>query len=241
VVGCAVDKVVAQRPLKRSLLALSDYVEADWLWTQDRDAQVVLRSLSKAEQIKIRTLQQRLARKKRRTWASLVEKIDRDQVVFREMLADDHLRKSVNDRGNEGRAKTIDGHHLSIGQAKRIWSEYRRPTARLLGHPLPLGGFTPRGRGRPRADRGIAAEIKARAAKFRLASKVERAFARDDESVVYRRGPISGSTPTARSARRSETPVCRNPDEVLAWLALALRNLKRMRAGHSPLPWRPKN
>lgn len=41
--------------------------------------------------------------------------------------------------------------------------------------------------------------------------------------------------------RRSTTAhvICQTWDEVFAWLALALRNLKRYRSGHPPLPWTP--
>jgi hypothetical protein len=45
------------------------------------------------------------------------------------------------------------------------------------------------------------------------------------------------------AARPNQTqpapPVCQTWDDVFAWFALALRNLKRYRLGHPPLPWTP--
>ena len=44
----------------------------------------------------------------------------------------------------------------------------------------------------------------------------------------------------ARPLRIPPVPVvCQTCDEVFAWFALALRNLKRYRRGHLPLPWAP--
>lgn len=237
---CLVEQAIKRDPSQRPFLALSDYVETDWLWQQDPEAQRVVKGLTRTQLKKIGELHRRMSRRKRRAWGTLIQEIERDQAVFRALILDEGLRRVVNRRDLEG-SIVIARHRMSVGQAKRIWSEYHRQGLKLLGQPVPLGGLSPKGRGKRRDASAVIEAINKRLPKDQAVWKAE-PVRREDGTVEQVLKRITEPRPrlTAKSRMKVGPAACGDWEEVLDWLGLALKNLKRLRSGRPPLTWSPK-
>jgi hypothetical protein len=224
-VGCVADSRIARRPNARLSIALVYYIDTDSLWSQDAEAQRVLKGLPAGVRVRLRKRDAAKWRQRRRGLEGLLEKIKRDQLVFTslqdQILAGQRRPDELHQMLNEERIRVGDI-AVSPAAAQRIWREYHAVGLWLLG------------RSRREAALRRAAE--------RLTSSVDREarlvqITRPDGRLAT--ALVPGSRQPRPAKVRQDQPPCRDWPEVYDWLALARRNLTRFKNGHRPLLWRP--
>jgi len=133
--GCAWDGVLKDRAAsERPFLLLQRYIKTDREWRTDRLAWQVFRGLPTDEQATLRQLDQQQRRANHRRWETVLKIIEQDQNIFRYIIegkATDWLDVVGQD---------FDG--LSEGSVRRIYVEYHKQAALLLGKQTPLEQLT---------------------------------------------------------------------------------------------------
>lgn len=128
IVGCSIDSTISETPDERNYLAVLHYARADRLWTQDADAQAVMKTLPLPRQHAIRAAAAKAwaAPQRDQGWDALLATIAKDQQLFGDII-------TKHATADADRDEVADAHGVAANRVRTVYQAYSPQRQYLLG------------------------------------------------------------------------------------------------------------